>query len=71
MIMQSFIKINPRVYLANNAISAVERFGISIPPHTLYEGIFFQVARDSVIDFVSAQYLENEFMECIRMENSR
>ena len=27
----------------------------------------FQVVRDS--DFVSAQYLENELMECIRMEN--
>ena len=31
-------------------------------------GIYcFQVVRDS--DFVSAQYLENELMECIRMEN--
>ena len=27
----------------------------------------FQVFRDS--DFVSSQYLENELMECIRMEN--
>ena len=27
----------------------------------------FQVVRDT--DFVSAQYLENELMECIRMEN--
>ena len=27
----------------------------------------FQVVRDS--DFISAQYLENELMECIRMEN--
>ena len=27
----------------------------------------FQVVR--VSDFVSAQYLENELMECIRMEN--
>ena len=26
-----------------------------------------QVVRDS--DFVSAQYLDNELMECIRMEN--
>ena len=31
-------------------------------------GIYcFQVVRDS--DFVFAQYLENELMECIRMEN--
>ena len=36
----------------------------------MYGGILFSGSprfRDS--DFVSAQYLENELMECIRMEN--
>ena len=33
----------------------------------MYGGILFLVVRDS--DFVSAQYLENELIECIRMEN--
>ena len=67
MIMQNFIKIWPQVYLANNAISAVGRFGLIISPYTMYGVYCFQVVRDS--DFVSAQYFENESMECIRMEN--
>ena len=41
MIIQNFIKIKPRVYLANNAISAVGRFGPIIPPHTMYWGVLF------------------------------
>ena len=70
MIMQNFIKIKPRVYLASNAISAVGRFGLIILPLTMYGGILFSCSpgfRDS--DFVFAQYLENKLMECIRMEN--
>ena len=58
MIMQNFIKILLRVYLSNNAISAVRHFGLIIPPHTING-----VVRDS--DFVS----KNELMGCIRMEN--
>ena len=64
--MQNFIKIQPRVYLVNNVISAAGRFGLIIPPYTM--GVYcFQVVRDP--DFVSAQYLKNELMECIRLEN--
>ena len=33
----------------------------------MYGVYHFQVVSDS--DFVSAQYLENELIECIRMEN--
>ena len=67
VIMQNLIKIQPRVYLANNVISAVGRFGLIIPPYTMYGVYCFQVVRDPV--FVSAQYLKNELMECIRLEN--
>ena len=48
-------------------ISAVGRFGLIIPRIRCMGVYYFQVVRYS--DFVSAQYLEYELIECIRMEN--
>ena len=43
------------------------RVGLIIALHTMYGVYHFQIVSDS--DFVSAQYLENELIKCIRMEN--